>query len=1087
MMKNRKYLLTLLSVLCVGFAGIGIGFNRASGSAETEIALETYGASVRTAAPAGLRFISSIPKTVKESGTFGTLIIPKEILGENALNHNSDTVDAVQLNYEEIPQTKWSTEAVKELSNFAFDENREYFNAVMTEIPENHYATELVACAYALIDGVYYYSEPVARSIGWTAASALADNATGELLEEYVDLALVDETLAMEENILMSTGETQTLNLAGSKGYPVIWSTSNEFVATVDSKGTLTAVSEGKAYITARLGSKEWKCEVTVSDAALTGTSLIEITADNYTQKVNADLRDGVEGHGILEYSTAYKACGREGALKVTSQSFYTDIKFNESAPVFEFEKLRLSIYNNNTVEQGGYFNGAFFKLPAKAWTTVTVDVGNTATLDSLTLRLYDGGGYGSIAGHEFYISDIYGVGEKELDKVVDFSAENLPVTFGQGTVSYATASETGTQNGAMKLSVGTGGKFFADFTFNKSIVVENYKSLQLIVYADYKGTESDGSTTNTAQRYLQATALNGAETNYNINRGWNIITIPVSTDDLNGKTVRVYPSGYGNFNGETIYIADIYGVKMQTESLLDMTADNYTDSIKLRHGNEADGAGSLEYTTGKSYADEGGSLKVTAAKWFVDHDFKASVDLSEYSAIRFAIYTDVNDERVITLGSTVYTLTAGKWTIITAPIPEGTTNLNTVTFRFHKKNYGGDVATGEVWYISDIIGIKKDEETPVEVETNTVLGGNELVKKAGTVFSNPNETRKYSAWPNVTRLSDGRLMAVWSGNRLAHTDPWGAIVASYSSDDGITWSEPTVIFDSPVDDRDPAVYAEGDTIFISYATQWDIYRPSNVYHTAEAHAQWADYYNSVSKEDVEKYANADEVNGVSYNYIISRDGGKTFEYGGKICAFSPKGIIRLQDGRYFYMTMYKSAEENKNFLAFAASTNLTDWAIAGRIADVSDVSGACEPTAIQLASGRIVVHMRSRNGIYQCFSDDNGGTWSELKLIDTSVGATGQGTPSHLYQHSSGTLILTYGHRDVPYGIVARLSEDDGETWSDLISLVYVPPIWDHGYTSTVEREDGTLLTVWYSRENLDDANTGIYYMIWELPKKKQ
>lgn len=41
-----------------------------------------------------------------------------------------------------------------------------------------------------------------------------------------------------------------------------------------------------------------------------------------------------------------------------------------------------------------------------------------------------------------------------------------------------------------------------------------------------------------------------------------------------------------------------------------------------------------------------------------------------------------------------------------------------------------------------------------------------------GVVFSKPNERRNYSAWPNVARLSEGRLMAVWSGNRLAHTDP---------------------------------------------------------------------------------------------------------------------------------------------------------------------------------------------------------------------------------------------------------------------------------------------------------------------------
>lgn len=1082
MSKIRKYLIITLSVLCVSLSCAGIGLLQATSSvsADTAVNVQTHGASVRTVSPSGLRFISSVPKSVKDSGTFGTLIIPKQILGSATLNHNQDTAaDDVTLNYVEISQTKWATEAIKELPDFDFDENREYFNAVLTEIPAERYDTELVACAYALIDGVYYYSEPITRSIGWVSAAALANGETNDILEEYVDTALANETLAMEENILMTAGTNQTLNLTGNKGYKTIWSTSNEFVATVDSTGKMTAVAEGKAYITARLGTKEVKCEATVSDTAATGIVIADFTADNYLAKVNADLHGGSEGHGILEYSAAYKAYGQDGALKVTSQSFYTDIKFNETAAVFEFAKLRFSIYNNNTAAQGGLFNGASFRLPAKAWTTVTIDVGNAADFSSLTLRLYDGGGYGSIAGNEFYISDIEGVGEKALDKLVDFTETNLPITSGQGTISYASASETGTQNGALKF-VASSDSFFADFVFGVGVDLREYSALQFIIYADYNGKEGNGAF-NTAQRYMASAGVEGTNVDHNINKGWNIITIPLGAIDLNGKSVRIYPGGYGKFGGEVIYIADVYGIKSETDKILDFTAENYNELTKTQYGNQASTvAASAEFDTTK-FSE--GAIKYTSIKDFTDHHFLKSTDISEYAFLQFFVYTDIAN-RTINMNDTMYSLTQGAWTRLKVPVPEGTTDLTALFFRFTQPRGWGNAA-GEVWYISDIYGVKNMEETKVNVETNTVLGGNEIVKKVGNVFLNPNEKRNYSAWPNVARLSDGRLMAVWSGNRLAHTDPWGAILASYSSDDGVTWTEPAVIFDSPLDDRDPSIYVEGDTIFIGYATQWDIYRPDNGYHSAADHAQWADYYNSVSAEDVERYGNADEVNGVSYNYIISRDGGNNFEYGGKICAFSPKGIIKLQDGKYFYMTMHKDAGNN-NTLAFATSTNLTDWAIAGIIADVSKISGACEPTAVQLASGRIVVHMRSSNGIYQCISDDNGETWSELKLVDISDGVTGQGTPSNLYQHSSGALILTYGHRAAPYGLVARISYDDGETWSDLIRLVYNAETWDHGYSSTIERDDGSLLTIWYSRENVNDANTGIYYAIWELPEKK-
>jgi len=359
-----------------------------------------------------------------------------------------------------------------------------------------------------------------------------------------------------------------------------------------------------------------------------------------------------------------------------------------------------------------------------------------------------------------------------------------------------------------------------------------------------------------------------------------------------------------------------------------------------------------------------------------------------------------------------------------------------------------------------------------------TVVGGNEIVKSVGVVFSKPNERRNYSAWPNVARLSDGRLMAVWSGNRLAHTDPWGAIVASYSSDDGVTWTEPTLIFDSPLDDRDPNLYIEEDTIFIGYFTQWDIYRPDNGYHTAEDCAQWSKYYYSVTAEDVEKYGSL-KVNGISNNYIISRDGGQTFEYGGKISAHTPKGVIKLQDGRYFYVTTHEETDGKSGKLSYITSSNLTNWSEKMVIHDVSAIPTACEPTAYQTESGRIIVLLRSSAGLYQCYSDNNGESFTELKFVD----AYAVKTPANLIKHSSSALVMTYAHRETPYGIVARISYDDGETWSEHIDLYCTGSSWDLGYTSTVEREDGTLLTIWYGRANASDRNCGIHYMIWRLP----
>ncbi|MCH2375565.1 MAG: exo-alpha-sialidase, partial [Planctomycetes bacterium] len=49
------------------------------------------------------------------------------------------------------------------------------------------------------------------------------------------------------------------------------------------------------------------------------------------------------------------------------------------------------------------------------------------------------------------------------------------------------------------------------------------------------------------------------------------------------------------------------------------------------------------------------------------------------------------------------------------------------------------------------------------------------------------------------------------------------------------------------------------------------------------------------------------------------------------------------------------------------------------------------------------------------------------------------------------------------PYGVRAKLSADGGETWSDEILLRDDGGYWDVGYTRSVERPDGKIVTVYY------------------------
>ena len=57
----------------------------------------------------------------------------------------------------------------------------------------------------------------------------------------------------------------------------------------------------------------------------------------------------------------------------------------------------------------------------------------------------------------------------------------------------------------------------------------------------------------------------------------------------------------------------------------------------------------------------------------------------------------------------------------------------------------------------------------------------------------------------------------------------------------------------------------------------------------------------------------------------------------------------------------------------------------------------------------------------------------------------------------------MSYGYRRPPFGNQARLSEDGGKSWSEPITISGDGIGGDLGYPSTVELDDGSLVTVWY------------------------
>ncbi|MBV7328303.1 glycoside hydrolase [Chloroflexi bacterium TSY] len=101
-------------------------------------------------------------------------------------------------------------------------------------------------------------------------------------------------------------------------------------------------------------------------------------------------------------------------------------------------------------------------------------------------------------------------------------------------------------------------------------------------------------------------------------------------------------------------------------------------------------------------------------------------------------------------------------------------------------------------------------------------------------------------------------------------------------------------------------------------------------------------------------------------------------------------------------------------------------------------------PAGLRLSDSRMLVAIRCKSGdknfvearhsIDLFASDNNGQSWSRWNqpVPDTGKG----GNPPTLTKLQDGRLCLVYGYRGKPYGIRARLSEDNGATWGDDIIL---------------------------------------------------
>lgn len=385
------------------------------------------------------------------------------------------------------------------------------------------------------------------------------------------------------------------------------------------------------------------------------------------------------------------------------------------------------------------------------------------------------------------------------------------------------------------------------------------------------------------------------------------------------------------------------------------------------------------------------------------------------------------------------------------------------------------------------------------------ILAENEIVSRLTEgngitvdIYNGQTIELNYHGWPTVCKGEDGTLYASAS-LRISHIDPFGAVVFYESHDNGETWSEPRIIADTVLDDRDSGVIYLGDgKILVNWFS-----------HNASNYLQNPDYVGWMQKVTVQqalavqnRWQDSDpsELLGGSF-VILSEDGGKTWGEPVRVPVKAPHGMTLAQDGKTLQFFGVPSANwhlsgatglQSGYAYLFTSTDCGKTWTQKGSVmlpTDLGENTFYDEGYCIQLKDGSYLAAVRVERSDFGHWTicvtrSADGVTWEYPEVMASSYVDVVSGSPPHLLQLSSGVVLVSYSCRNgKSCGSRGRLSFDGGKTWGEefIICISAQPKNGDLGYPSTVELSDGTLLTTYYQAYG-KDPHPSLLYTKWRL-----
>jgi hypothetical protein len=271
------------------------------------------------------------------------------------------------------------------------------------------------------------------------------------------------------------------------------------------------------------------------------------------------------------------------------------------------------------------------------------------------------------------------------------------------------------------------------------------------------------------------------------------------------------------------------------------------------------------------------------------------------------------------------------------------------------------------------------------------------------------------------------------------HLGRFGRIKVLISSN-GLDWYPQGIIQKENSDVRNPSVYIFPDGLLLAAAYKYNVYNSKNICSPAE----------------LSKPGNLELL------LFSSNDKGKTWleEKPAFDAIYKEIGIPSPHGQMLYYNQKLLMPIYNKNgtFLLSSADRGKS-WEIFCRIAQDTQ-----EPAVTVTPDNELLAVLRAGRGrpdrTVSYISRYTNNKWTEPVII---TGAMQH--PANLLTLGNGQILLTYGDRNPEQQrILVKLSSDNGQTWGQPVQITKTFQKCDFGYPSTIEMEEGQILTVYYA-----------------------